>query len=180
MKRRILSLALILSAAITTFAVEKGDFNINTTLNLGHHSFISSSNVSGLGFVPGFTMNMDYAVSDYFGFGGFFTFSGKKYSSYKYRNLGVGVRGVFHLFQLISDKGNTSLDGDKFDLYIPLFVGGGFKLRDKNFPGDKFRGGALVGSAIGITYYFADHIGANAEGGYCEGSYGKFGLSFKF
>lgn len=168
-------------------AVEKGDFNIYTTTNLGHHSFIPTyptNRINGVkvGFIPGVTVNMDYAASPYFGIGGWFTFSGRKYNGdlNKYRNFGVGVRGVFHLYQLISEKGNTKLDADKFDLYIPLAVGGGFKLKDKNIAGDKFKGGAIVGSGIGVSYYFVEHIGANLEAGYLEGSYAKIGLVFKF
>jgi len=171
-------------------ATEKGDFNIYVTTNLGHHSYIPTYSVAGLGFIPGVTLNMDYAASPYFGIGGWFTFSGKKYDPFlnangtkdflKYRSFGIGMRGVFHLYQLISEKGNTKLEADKFDLYIPLAVGGGFRLKDKNLPGDKFGGGAIVGSGIGISYYFVEHIGANLEAGYLEGSYAKIGLVFKF
>ena len=177
----------------TASAIEKGDFHINVTTNLGHHSFIPTYTIKGIGFIPGVTMNMDYAASPYFSFGGWFTFSGKKYGtitdsvgndagSFKYRSFGVGVRGVFHLYQLISEKGNAKLDADKFDVYIPLSVGGGFRLKEKNLSGEfgKFKGGAIVGSGIGMTYYFVEHIGANVEAGYCEGSYAKIGLAFKF
>ena len=182
MKRILAVLVFVVCFTGWAHATQKGDFNVNTTINLGHHSFIPNGSAAGLGFVPGFTLNMDYAISDYFGFGGWFTFSGKKYAgtTLKYRNMGFGLRGVFHLYQLIADKGNTTLGGDKLDLYIPLHIGGGFKLKDKNLAGDKFQGGVIVGSAIGLTYYFVDHIGANLEAGYCEGPYAKFGLSFKF
>lgn len=168
-------------STVSTYAVEKGDFHLNVTTNLGHHSFIgNSTGVKGYGFVPGVTINMDYLVSDYFSFGGWFYFNGKKIAdTYKYRNFGLGVRGNFHLYQLISEKGNTSLDSDAFDLYIPLAIGGGFILKDKN-AGTKFRGGAVVGAGIGATYYFVEHIGVNLEAGYMESSYAKFGLSFKF
>lgn len=184
--KKIFKLSFILFCFISAtkvHAVEKGDFNTYITTNLGHHSYIPNGTVKGLGFVPGVTVNMDYAASPYFGIGGWFTFSGKKYGGdlgYKYRNFGVGVRGVFHLYQLISEKGNTKLDADKFDVYIPLAVGGGFRLKDKNIPGDKFGGGAIVGSGIGVSYYFVEHIGANLEAGYLEGSYAKIGLVFKF
>ena len=176
-------------------ATEKGDFNIYITTNLGHHSFIPNGSLKnyGLGFVPGVTLNMDYAASKYFGIGGWFTFSGKRannnligipIATYTYRNFGVGMRGVFHLYQLISEKGNAKLDADKFDLYIPLAIGGGFKLADKNFSKSNeqgtFRAGAIVGSGIGVSYYFVEHIGGNLEAGYLEGSYAKLGLVFKF
>lgn len=176
----------------TATAIEKGDFHINVTTNLGHHSFIPVYSLKGLGFIPGVTMNMDYAASPYFSIGGWFTFSGRSYTkadsasalfNFKYRSFGVGMRGVFHLYQLISEKGNTKLDADKFDVYIPLSVGGGFRLKSKGsaMPDyQKFKGGAIVGSGIGMTYYFVEHIGANIEGGYCEGSYAKIGLAFKF
>ena len=184
-------LLLFIFPATKVKAVEKGDFNIYVTTNLGHHSFIpNSGSFKGYGFIPGVTMNMDYAASPYFGIGGWFTFSGRKYNNapflidtiipYKYRSFGFGMRGVFHLYQLISEKGNTKLDADKFDVYIPLAIGGGFRLKDRNIPGDKVSGGAIVGSGIGLSYYFTEHIGGNLEAGYLEGSYGKIGLVFKF
>ncbi|MEN9448383.1 MAG: hypothetical protein RJA25_1673 [Bacteroidota bacterium] len=191
--------------AITIFsevkAVEKGDFHATITTNLGHHSFIptyelkSYNVVKGkfekFGFIPGVTLNMDYAASPYFSIGGWFTFSGRSYSkdsssvlfNLKYRSFGIGVRGAFHLYQLISEKGNTKLDASKFDVYIPLSLGGGFRLKSKQstLPEyNKVKGGAIVGSGIGMTYYFVEHIGANLEAGYCEGSYAKIGLAFKF
>lgn len=192
--QKLIKLCIIAIVVIHTnkaLAVEKGDFHITVTTNLGHHSFIPTYSLKGYGFIPGVTMNMDFAASPYFSIGGWFTFSGKSYTkdstsvffNLKYRNFGVGVRGVFHLYQLISEKGNTKLDADKFDVYIPLSVGGGFRLKSKNsiLPEyNKFKGGAIVGSGIGMTYYFVEHIGANLEAGYCEGSYAKIGLAFKF
>ena len=182
MKKIFLSILII--SSLSTFAVEKGDFHVNVTTNLGHHQYIGGvgTKSGGLGFVPGVTVNMDFAVSPYFSLGGWFTFAGKKYGGdlYKYNYFGIGTRGVFHLYQLISEKGNAKLDADKFDVYIPLAIGGGFKLKDKNYAGDKFRGGAIVGAGVGITYYFVEHIGANLEAGYNEASYGKIGLAFKF
>ena len=182
-------------------AVEKGDFHATLTTNLGHHSFIPTYDLKAynptkhkfekLGFIPGVTLNMDYAASPYFSIGGWFTFSGRAYTkdsssvlfNLKYRSFGIGVRGVFHLYQLISEKGNTKLDASKFDVYIPLSLGGGFRLKSKQstLPEyNKVKGGAIVGSGIGMTYYFVEHIGANLEAGYCEGSYAKIGLAFKF
>ena len=194
--KQFLKLTLTLFCVLTftqLHAVEKGDFNTYITTNLGHHTFIPNNyTLKGYGFIPGVTVNMDYAASPYFGIGGWFTFSGKKYDNapnmiggifpYKYRSFGVGVRGVFHLYQLISEKGNAKLDAEKFDIYIPLAVGGGFRLKDKSFNNDlgKFKGGAIIGSGIGVSYYFVEHIGANLEAGYLEGSYAKIGLVFKF
>lgn len=198
-----LVILLLFIQIIPVKAVEKGDFHVILTTNLGHHSFIptyplravnpvSIASQAKFGFIPGVTLNMDYAASPYFSIGGWFTFSGKSFTkadsasalfNFKYRCFGVGVRGVFHLYQLISEKGNTKLDADKFDVYIPLSVGGGFRLKSKGsalLDYQKFKGGAIVGSGIGMTYYFVEHIGANLEGGYCEGSYAKIGLAFKF
>ncbi|HQV78534.1 MAG TPA: hypothetical protein PLJ42_05035 [Chitinophagales bacterium] len=203
--KNILKSIFILIFAVQVYsasAIEKGDFHINLTTNLGHHSFIptyqmkvlntNTSKIEKFGFIPGVTLNMDYAASPYFSIGGWFTFSGKSFSKvdstsflfdFKYRHFGIGMRGVFHLYQLISEKGNTKLDADKFDVYIPLSIGGGFRLKSKDskIPEyQKFKGGAIVGSGIGLTYYFVEHIGANLEAGYCEGSYAKIGLAFKF
>ncbi len=194
-------IGLLLTQLQSAKAVEKGDFNAYLTTNLGHHSFIpvysmrvvnfNNGKIEKLGFIPGVTLNMDYAASKYFSIGGWFTFSGRTYTkdsssilfNLKYRSFGVGMRGVFHLYQLISEKGNTKLDADKFDLYIPLSIGGGLRMRSKGSAiseYQKFRGGAIVGSGIGMSYYFVEHIGANVEAGYLEGSYGKIGLVFKF
>jgi hypothetical protein len=205
MKNLIKGLCLLLltvAVSVNASAIEKGDFHVNLTTNLGHHSFIptyelrtlntNNGKIEKFGFIPGVTLNMDYAASPYFSIGGWFTFSGRSYTkdsldalfNFKYRSFGIGVRGVFHIYQLISEKGNTKLDADKFDVYIPLSIGGGFRLKskDNNLNGEyaKFKGGAVVGSGIGMTYYFVEHIGANLEAGYCEGSYAKIGLAFKF
>lgn len=186
--KKISLLILIIAMFFTTQvkAVEKGDFHMNITTNLGHHSFIGNDSFTqdkkdyAYKFVAGVTVNMDYAVSPYFSLGGWFTFAGKqKDPIFKYRYFGIGMRGNFHLYQLISEKGNAKLDADKFDVYIPLAIGGGFQLKDK-VNGHKFRGGAIVGSGIGVTYYFVEHIGATLETGYNEASYAKIGLSFKF
>ena len=202
--QRIIKIAIIVflsTQSINMFAVEKGDFHVNLTTNLGHHSFIptyqlkhynaAKSKFEKLGFIPGVTFNMDFLASPYFSIGGWFTFSGKQFTKdsssvlfdLKYRSFGIGVRGVFHLYQLISEKGNAKLDADKFDVYLPLAIGGGFRLKSKesSLPEyKKFKGGAIVGAGIGMTYYFVEHIGANLEAGYCEGSYAKIGLAFKF
>ena len=195
--------AISLFATKQVTATEKGDFNVYLTTNLGHHSFIPTyplrasspillSNEGKFGFIPGVTLNMDYAASKYFGIGGWFTFSGKSFNNadstnvlynFKYRSFGVGMRGVFHLYQLISEKGNTKLDADKFDVYIPLSVGGGFRLKSKDsylLEYQKLKAGAIVGAGIGVSYYFVEHIGGNLEAGYLEGSYAKLGLVFKF
>jgi len=198
----ILTVTLVIAMLNSAKAIEKGDFHLNITTNLGHHSFIptyelktfnpSKGKFEKFGFIPGVTLNMDYAVSPYFSLGVWFTFSGKSFSkdstsqlfNFKYRSFGIGTRGVFHLYQLISEKGNTKLDADAFDVYIPFSVGGGFRLKSKentlNGEYKKFKGGAIVGAGLGMTYYFVEHIGANLEAGYCEGSYAKIGLAFKF
>ncbi|QQR98739.1 MAG: hypothetical protein IPK18_04240 [Sphingobacteriales bacterium] len=77
MKKIFLSILII--SSLSTFAVEKGDFHVNVTTNLGHHQYIGGvgTKSGGLGFVPGVTVNMDFAVSPYFSLGGWFTFAGK-------------------------------------------------------------------------------------------------------
>ncbi len=112
-----LFLLVVLVACSNVYAIEKGDFHVNITTNLGHHSFIptyelktfnpSKGKFEKFGFIPGVTLNMDYAVSPYFSLGGWFTFSGKSFSkdstsqlfNFKYRSFGIGTRGVFHLYQ---------------------------------------------------------------------------------
>lgn len=155
-------------------AVEKGDFVIQPTLNLGNFGFNGAYTGNGRGI--GITGNFDYAVHDYVSVGGFVGFNhvSVRHADWNYNRIGFGARGVFHFWQLIDDKAQKDLKSDKVDWYIPLHVGYNI------YTGDFVDGGdVLWGLGMGIRYYFNDKIGIAFECGGMELSPAKIGVAIK-
>lgn len=164
--------------------IEKGDIQIDANFNLGSHGFVAGSFNGGAGFNlgsfgisfrPGFTLNVDGAVHPYASVGGYFGFDGGIGSQRGTYQIGIGARGVFHIYQLISDKAGTKVDPENQDFYFPFHMGGFV-----NFGGGTGTGGGFgVGGGLGVRYYFTDLIGINAEVGWLEMSVCKLGVAFK-
>lgn len=152
-------------------AAAKGNFIIQADFNLGstHPGSRGWGYYRGGGFVPGFTLNLDYNVHDYASVGGFIGYGAR----YGLHHLAIGARGTFHWWQLLDDKVSADLKSDKIDFYMPvhlgvyMYMGGGTTAR--------FNGGA----GLGIRYYFVDNIGINMEFGRQEMSWAKLGFQFK-
>jgi len=106
------------------------------------------------------------------GVGGIFGFSSTKYANlYKYSDIFVGVRGVFH-YALV----------DKLDTYGGLGFGlafSSFKYIDTSYKHSGSGSRFYPLFSVGARYYFSDAFAAFAELGY---SYTVFnlGASFKF
>ncbi|MEZ5037005.1 MAG: hypothetical protein R2760_05885 [Chitinophagales bacterium] len=149
-------------------AASKGMLIIQPDLNLGDHGGFSK-NSGGVGFIPGFTLNVEYGVHDYVSVGGYFGYGARN----KAHHIAVGARGTFHWWQLLDDKVSADLKSDKIDFYMPvhlgvyMYMGGGTTAR--------FNGGA----GLGFRYYFVDNIGVNMEWGRQEMSWAKIGVQFK-
>ncbi len=175
MKKYLFTLLVCLSvfSLSSVQAVEKGDFVIQPTLNIGNYSFNGSySNGRGIGI----TANFDYAVHDYVSVGGFVGFNSIriKHNKNNYGRIGFGARGVFHFWQLIDDKRPKDLKSDKVDWYIPFHVGYNI------YSGDYIDGGdVLYGLGMGIRYYFNPKIGIAFEFGGMELSPAKIGVAIK-
>jgi hypothetical protein len=155
-------------------AVEKGDFVIQPSLNLGNFNIVGDSYSSGRGI--GVTANFDYAVHNYISVGGFVGFNNvsNRNSNYSYNRIGFGARGIFHFWQLIDDKAAKDLKSDKVDFYLPVHVGYGI------YSGNGLNGGDVVaGLGIGIRYYFNEKFGIAFETGGMELSYAKLGVAIK-
>ena len=153
-------------------AAAKGNFIIQADFNLGStHPGSKKWGYwgGGYGFVPGFTLNLDYNVHDYASVGGYIGYGAR----YKIHHIAVGARGSFHWWQLLDDKVSADLKSDKIDFYLPvhlgvyMYAGGGVNAH--------FNGGA----GLGFRYYFVDNIGVNLEWGRQEMSYAKIGVQFK-
>ena len=150
-------------------AASKGMLIIQPDLNLGDHGGFSK-NSGGVGFIPGFTLNVEYGVHDYVSVGGYFGYGARN----KAHHIAVGARGVFHWWQLLDDKVSKDLKSDKIDFYLPLYmgvhIGAGYSAINTNFG---------MGSGLGLRYYFTDKIGMNLEWGWMEMSVAKIGVQFK-
>jgi dienelactone hydrolase len=177
---RVLVVIMITLMTFTARAVEKGDFVLQPSLNLGGYGGYPGYGGFGLGA----TLNADFAVHNYISVGPFIGYNVKSESkdNYKYSRLGIGARGVFHWWQLLDDKVAKDLKADKIDFYVPVFVGG--YLSSARFDGNKKddydnRNGVLAGVGIGFRYYFQQNIGISLEWGRQEMSYAKIGVAIK-
>ncbi len=159
--------------------IEKGTMQLDVSFNLGSHFAIAGKGGFyrgiGLAFVPGVTVNFDYAVHPYASVGGYIGFGGRSGSAF----IGVGARGVFHIYQLIADKASTKVDPGKLDFYFPLHIGAIIVIPSKSSGGSALAG-ATFGGGLGVRYYFTNNIGVMAEVGWLEMTVSKIGVSFKF
>jgi hypothetical protein len=166
--------------SFTAGAVEKGDFVLQPSLNIGGYGGYAGYG----GFGIGATLNADFAVHDYVSVGPFVGFNVRNQSNfdYKYSRLGVGARGVFHWWQLLDDKVSKDLKADKIDFYLPLYVGAYFS--NTTIDGQKYdeydnRNGVLAGAGLGFRYYFKPAFGVSLEWGWQEMSWAKLGVAIK-
>ncbi|HOY41674.1 MAG TPA: hypothetical protein PLX60_07425 [Chitinophagales bacterium] len=168
--------------------IEKGTMQLDVSFNLGSHSGFGKKSAFGfggvgVGFSPGVTVNFDYAVHSYASVGGYIGFGGGGVAAgggkIKGAYIGIGARGVFHIYQLISDKAGTKVDPGKLDFYFPFHVGATILIPGKN-TGGKTTAGATVGGGLGVRYYFTKNLGIVSEVGWLELALFKVGFSFKF
>lgn len=157
-------------------AIEKGNFIIQPSLNLGGWG------ISGWGyggFNLGATANLEYAVHDYVSVGGYVGFNSLLNSDAKFNRIGFGARGVFHFWQLIDDKVDKDLKSDKIDFYLPVHLGYHiYKFGDNTLWGGS-TGQFRMGTGLGIRYYFSPKIGVAFETGGMEMSWAKIGVAIK-
>lgn len=169
MIRYSLSVILIFLGAFFAQASEKGDLVIQPSLNLGAYG--PNDRYTG-GSWGGAILNIDYAVHDYVSVGGYFGFNGND----RFRQFGIGARGVFHWWQLLDDRRPKDLKSDRVDFYLPFYVGvravttsDGTRVNNDWFPG----------LGLGLRYYFNDKVGLAFEFGGMEMSSAKLGVAIK-
>lgn len=154
--------------------IQKGTMQLDVSFNLGSHAGFGGAFRGaglGVGFVPGATINFDYAVHNYVSVGGYVGFGARR----KVAQIGVGARAVFHIYQLIYEKAGTKVDPDALDFYFP-FHAGAVIAASKGGSG----AGASVGGGLGVRYYFTKNIGLMFETGWLELSVAKVGMAVKF
>ena len=189
------------SKSNSSSGIEKGlvqlDFSFtanagSSRLYIGRRGYYGSSTgwYYGSFIRPGFLLNIDGAVHKYVSVGGYIGFDasvgrtgfyGISYSPTL--GVGFGARGVFHIYQLISDKANAKADPGKLDFYAAVHLGGNllFGKYILNDSGNKtVYGGLSAGVAVGVRYYFTPKFGVVGQVGYGEmGSFFKAGLAVK-
>lgn len=117
---------------------------------------------------------LNLGLGGYFGYYGrnelIGSWDGEDYG-YKYSNIIIGARGLFH-YPLIP----------KIDTYVGLMLG--YNIASANYygpgtdPGNASAGGLVWGSVIGARYQFNPKWGVYAEAGYSI-AYGSIGLVYK-
>jgi hypothetical protein len=170
MRKYLLTLLVSLSilSVLSVKAVEKGDFVIQPSLNLGNY-YINNS--SGFGNGLGVTANFDYALHEYFSLGAFVGFN-HVYND-NYNRVNFGARGIFHFWQLIDNNASRDLKSDKVDWYLPLHVGFNF------YSGTQKESLLYPGLGMGLRYYLTPKIGIAFEFGGMELSPAKIGIAIK-
>ncbi|HUH75663.1 MAG TPA: hypothetical protein VLZ75_14810 [Chitinophagales bacterium] len=177
MKKYLFTLLVCLSvfSLSSVQAVEKGDFVIQPTLNLGGFGYGAYGGTN-----LGVTANFDYAVHEYVSVGGYVGFNSLLNSSAKYSRIGFGARGVFHFWQLIDNKTSKDLKSDKVDFYLPVHLGYHIYRFGNDFYGTNLNSGQFrAGAGLGIRYYFSPKIGIAFETGGMEMSWAKIGVAIR-
>lgn len=183
MKKYYLSILVCLSIFSFTSvkAVEKGDFVIQPSLNLGGFGY---SGFSG-GFNLGVTANLEYTVHDYVSVGGYVGYNSSINSVYSYSRIGFGARGIFHFWELIENATGSDLKSDKLDIYLPVHLGYHIYRFDSKYTNQyggvysPKSGQFRAGGGLGIRYYFNPSIAAALEVGAMEMSWAKIGVAIK-
>jgi hypothetical protein len=164
-------------AAHSGMVVLQADFNLGSHGTFGAWYWGPGYPVRS-NFVPGFTFNADFGVHDYASVGPYIGFGGRS----GYFQMALGVRGVFHWWQLLDDKVASDLHSDKIDFYIPIHLGvmmDRFKIRPFPSASTSWHAAFNGGGGIGFRYYFVKQFGINMELGWQEMSYAKLGFTFQ-
>lgn len=164
---------------LTKEGIRKGTIQLDVNFNFGsHYAFTGRRTDSlsvksyALGFRPGITLNFDVAPYPYFSLGVYIGYD----VGQRQAGIGVGGRGVFHLYQLIYQKKHTKMSPANLDVYIPVH-GGAIIRVGKSI---KTYVGATGGGGIGIRYYFFNRLGVNFEAGWLEMTIAKLGMAVRF
>lgn len=166
-------------SALELDGIHKGFIQMDVNFNFGSHYAFTGKRTDSLslksyqlGFRPGMMLNFDVAAHPFFSVGVFIGYD----AGNKQAGIGVGGRGVLHVYQMIYKKKHSKIDPAKLDVYIPLHAGAIIRIGKSV---GKYAG-VTGGGGVGIRYYFLDHLGVNMEVGWLEMSVAKIGMAVKF
>ncbi len=159
--------------------IHKGFIQMDVNFNFGSHYAFNGKKTDSLslqsykiGFRPGVMVNLDVAAHPYFSVGVYIGYD----AGSRQAGIGVGGRGVLHLYQMIYQKKQTKINPSKLDVYIPMHAGAIIRIGKSV---GKYAG-VTGGGGIGMRYYFLDHLGVNMEVGWLEMSVAKIGMAVRF
>jgi hypothetical protein len=186
MKKLLLLLLVVVFSLTQLFAQEstfkQGDKVLNLGIGFGSTFYSGSGYKAG---IPPISASLEFGVKDgvldkgSIGIGGYLGYSSHKWDylnsgwGYKYTNIIIGVRGVFH-YPLV----------DKLDTYTGLLLGYNIATSKEfgNFvPGynNASAGGVAYSWFVGGRYYFSDAFAGMLELGYGI-TYLNLGVALKF
>lgn len=162
-------------------AIDKGDFALSAGVGVGI--------LDQVDLIVPVKLNLDYSFHKYVSGGVFASYYSTtrlyfKTDPYRYNSLDVGVRGNFHVWNLISDILDKDLLQDKVDMYASVWSGFNFRsIKYKgtgrgaaNGPDDRFHSGPVAG----IRFFFKESLAVYAELGRNTSSFNSIGLTLKF
>ncbi|MGK0389993.1 MAG: hypothetical protein ACI94Y_002743 [Maribacter sp.] len=154
-------------------AFQKGD----VMLSIGIGAGVYGNSVNGLGFSIPVVFNADFGLHGYVSVGAYAGFWRSNAFNTRYNSIHIGARGSFHFWQLIDDKVDADLMGDKLDIYATVWVGYNLrKFSSANINDNRVQ----VGSQIGVRYFIKKNFGFFAEVGGAPTSYSNVGITLKF
>lgn len=158
------------SACMAQKGFEKGDKLLN--IGLGINSYYDGGFPVGASFEVG--------ITDAISVGGGVDYLSNKYNyaydySYKFTALYAGVRGSYHVNELLN------LSTDKIDLYGGAAVGfRSFSWNDDFESFGSYGSGVYFGAFVGGKYYFNKKVGVFSELGAIGSTNVRVGVAFKF
>jgi hypothetical protein len=116
----------------------------------------------------------EFGIHKYVGLGFTTGFGGRGGWPHNYPgevNIPIGMICNFHFYQLIEDKTDKDIHGDKLDIYVGASIGSGIAfIRYPNYPDypatTRVTPLAFGGLHAGLRYYFKPKVGVNAEVGF--------------
>lgn len=183
MKKNLKLLVTVLLLTFTVFSISAQDGDKafqkgNVMLSIGVGAGVYGHSVNGLAFSLPFIFNADFGVHDYVSVGGYAGFWTSKSGGNRYNSTHIGGRGSFHFWQLIDDKVDADMKGDKLDIYATIWLG--YNLRKVDNSTILFANRLRGGSQIGVRYFVSNGFGFFLEVGGTPTSYSNIGLTFKF
>ncbi len=187
---RLLFLALFLFAgsqiAHAQTAYTKGDKIASLGVSFGNYGYGFAGSRSG-GFIP-ITASLEFGVHESISVGPYIGYASWNYDysfgDYSSNFLSVGAKGSWHYVPFINQELNTSLDEQKLDFYISLFLGienRSFGYDDRNIDNQRSNVTRLVfAPVLGFRYMFTPKVGAFIELGRGTFGYSSLGVSAHF
>ena len=167
-------------------AYNEGDKIFQAGIGFGYYGY-------GFGYgsrsasLPALTASLELGLHEYFSVGPYLGYVDYNYRGFGfnwgYSVLAVGARGSFHYVPLLNEYLDLSLDEEKLDFYISLFLGLDFRSydgADRTGFGNNAGTGFNLGSVAGFRYKFNNRFGVYFEGGRGAISYATFGVSLHF